>query len=358
MSSLIDSILTNLPEGWERVYDEASSCYKLINNTTNPPTVAYELPASKQQQGLAFPPQTGKPATQPDEALPTQGDGMGTNSPEKAGPRKAAAKPPAKRSNKVFTALELQQMVAETALINPYLAPRNSRGEHWARVLKQLHSQGLCLESSADTVKHKVEALLKHHENPNPRSEISRELAKRPSIEIELPSRLDNLAGLKENAAKVRDDKKAEEREEENAKLRQGAYIRDMAMKTMSSDEGDSGSDAAPAGTESESGDKENHASSEQGTPVPRRRAEKRKKASSKPQRASKRRRLDTSLDDMMDMLQAARDEDRRDREAERRQRQERDERLLAIMEESSRAQRAMQERMLVAIAGLAPKGN
>ena len=47
---------------------------------------------------------------------------------------------------------------------DPYLVSYGRRGDRWEEVAEELHRQGLCQNSNAMTIKHKVEALIKHQQ--------------------------------------------------------------------------------------------------------------------------------------------------------------------------------------------------
>lgn len=109
-------------------------------------------------------PQSPSPTTgRADPAPETEREGSADGSQPVQGAQPGA--PAARTQTRAeFSALELQQMAATAAEVNPFLAGRGNTDRKWQEVADDLHDQGLCLESSKDTIKHKVNALIKYHE--------------------------------------------------------------------------------------------------------------------------------------------------------------------------------------------------
>lgn len=151
-----------------------------------------------------------------------------TPAPKEADPRGHFEEPTVGPINEAaFTAVEMEQMVAVTIDVNPYLAPHMQKGKRWEEVAKRLRLQDLCMRSTGKTIKNKVEALLKHHEvsvdvsdidpmltalyrrnvkKSNPNSVITKTLRKNPSVEARMPALLDRLTGLKAQAQNVKEN--------------------------------------------------------------------------------------------------------------------------------------------------------
>ncbi|TBU36032.1 hypothetical protein BD309DRAFT_1029872, partial [Dichomitus squalens] len=243
-----------------------------------------------------------------------------------------------------FSALELQQIVAVTTANNPFLAEHGRKAKAWAKVAAELHSQHLCLNSTADSIKHKVKKLIEYHEvpnqNPNPRSGIARALAEHPSIEALMPAKLDQPTGLRDGATHVDEGKRAKARKEEDEKTAQGAYIRNLAMRSMGS----------RAGAEASSSETDAPSSNDEYKENQRLKKCKREEPALYVRRSKKQRLDKTPSGQLLQVIKDVRGE-------ERRERQQRDDRLINIFEKTCEAQ-CIAQRELVEILTSSLKQN
>ncbi|TBU36240.1 hypothetical protein BD309DRAFT_985085 [Dichomitus squalens] len=315
------SLTSALPPGWVKAYSEAAAAHYYVNHNVDPPHSTWEPPTPVFDQSTPSLSPTPVP-----EVIPAT---MPTPQP---------LQPPTK-----FTALELQQITAVAIEKNPYLASHGRKKEQWAEAAKELHRQGLCLNSTTGTIRNKVEALIKHHRNPNPRSEISRTLAAHPCIEALMPAQLDKLSGNKEKAARINQDRRDDARTEEEEKSAQGAYIRSQALKNMLGEPNDteSASSGSDSDTFTDDADKENHG----------RKRRKTKDPADAIHQFKRRRRSKTAATPLLEAIKEAQEEDRREREADRRERAKRDKLLVELFRESCEAQRMAQKEMITLLA-------
>ncbi|RDX41132.1 hypothetical protein OH76DRAFT_1503083 [Lentinus brumalis] len=231
-----------LPAGWTARWHPVHRQWYYINCGIFPNEYTWQHPRMAQAPGSLPshpPPNTPDPVPPPPSGCENTNtadndDNDDEEDNEEPGPAPASQPDQAVSAARVaFSALELQQMVTVTTQHNPYLAPRSRRGETWAAVLRDLQSQGLCLTSSVRTIQNKVKALLEHHRNSNPRSEISKALDRHASIKAQMPALLDRLTGAKQSAAKVAEEQKDQVREDSQRKVSQGEHIRKMSLITM-----------------------------------------------------------------------------------------------------------------------------
>ncbi|RDX44052.1 hypothetical protein OH76DRAFT_1421572 [Lentinus brumalis] len=117
--------------------------------------------------------------------------------------------------------------------VDPFLAERGSKDRKWQKVTNELHGQGLCESSGKDTIKHKVNTLIKYHENPKLCSHIARALAFHPSIAATMPAKLDNLTHTADRAHQVAEGKKDSVCKVEDKKKADSAFIHQMATRTL-----------------------------------------------------------------------------------------------------------------------------
>lgn len=78
-------------------------------------------------------------------------------------PPNDTGRPPAKPSRRTrskFTPRELEQAARVTIEVDPFSAKHGEKGTTWVEVCDRLKAMGLCLNSSADSVKNKVMAML------------------------------------------------------------------------------------------------------------------------------------------------------------------------------------------------------